>query len=128
MRSRTSEGLSRYYIFIYIILAVLTVSYLVYKGIQVFNRSLFNQDKDRINLVVYGPETAFYSIDRSENRHYVMYFPPDLKMQVPGGYGNYRVGSLGKLAKLDENPEIFKKTFAFSTVASVDCPSTTITS
>ena len=71
-------------------------------------------------MVIYGQQSALYSIDTNESRHYVLYFPPDLKMQVPGGYGNYRVGSLGKLAKLDGNQDIYRKTFAFATTAFVD--------
>ena len=105
---------------LYILLAVFLAAYLSYKVLRVFSQSLFMQKKDRINIAMYGPQSGLYSIDTNENRHYVLYFPPDLKMQVPGGYGNYRVGSLGKLAKLDENPDIYRKTFALATTAFVD--------
>ena len=68
---------------------------------------------------MYGPQTAFYSLDKQDTRNYVMYFYPDLKMQVPGGYGNYRTGSLGKLAKLDNKPELLAKTFSIATTSFV---------
>lgn len=71
-------------------------------------------------MVVYGAETAFYSFDRDATRHYVMYFPANLKMIVPGGYGSYPVGSLGKLVKLEQNPEIYKRTFSLVTTSFTD--------
>jgi len=64
---------------------------------------------------MYGPKTAYYSLDQETGRHYLISFYPDLKMAVPGGYGEYRVGSLGKLAYLDKNEDLLKKTFAVST-------------
>ncbi len=106
--------------YLYILLGVFLGAYLSYKVLQIFSQSLFIQKKDRINIVIYGQQSSLYSIDTNENRHYVLYFPADLKMQVPGGYGNYRVGSLGKLAKLDSNPDIYRKTFALATTAFVD--------
>jgi len=106
--------------YLYILLGVFLGAYLSYKVAQIFSQSLFMKNKDRINIVMYGPKSSLYSIDTNENRHYVLYFPPDLKMQVPGGYENYRVGSLGKLAKLEANPDIFRKTFALATTAFVD--------
>ena len=106
--------------YVYILLGIFIGAYFSYKLMLIFSQSLFMQKKDRINIVMYGPQSGLYSIDTNESRHYVLYFPPDLKMQVPGGYGNYRVGSLGKLAKLDGNPDIYRKTFALATTAFVD--------
>ena len=84
-----------------------------------YSISLFTYSGDRINLVMYGSQTAFYSLDKQETRNYTMYFYPDLKMQIPGGYGNYRIGSLGKLAKLDNEPDILTKTFSVATTSFV---------
>ncbi len=81
--------------------------------------SLFTYSGDRINFVMYGSHTAFYSLDKQETRNYTMHFYPDLKMQIPGGYGNYRIGSLGKLAKLDNKPDILIKTFSVATTSFV---------
>ncbi len=77
--------------------------------------SLFVSAPDRINLVMYGPRTSFYSLDPKLGRHYQILFPADLKVDVPGGYGQYRIGSLGKLARLDKNTHLIQKTFASTT-------------
>lgn len=119
MASLPSRTIHGYYRYIYSIVGIFIVVYLLFKFIQLFTQSLFFSHNTRINTVFYGPETAFYSIDKQDARHYVMYFPADLKMQVPGGYGSYRVGSLGKLAKLDKNYDIFQKTFSLGTTSFV---------
>jgi hypothetical protein len=74
---------------------------------------------DRINILLYGPETFYYSLDRANNRDYAIAFQPDVKLDVPGGYGTYRVGSLGKLALLDDDPELIQNTFALATTTFV---------
>lgn len=86
---------------------------------SLYSQSLFTSDADRVNVLMYGARTAFYSLDTRDTRHYVMYFYPDLKIHVPGGYGDYRIGSLGKLAKLDRKPELLKKSFSFATASFV---------
>ncbi len=100
-------------IFLFILL------YLMYKVVNSFSQSLFFTDRNRINIVMYGADSAFYSLDKKDTRHYAMYFAPDLKMQVPGGYGNYRVGSLGKLVNLENRPDLFGKTFSVATTTFV---------
>ncbi|QQG44141.1 MAG: hypothetical protein HYW86_04760 [Candidatus Roizmanbacteria bacterium] len=82
--------------------------------------SLFFQDKERINLIMYGEDTRFFSLGNKDKVHYVISFFPDLRVPVPGGYGDYRVGGLGKLAKLEKKPEIIKKTFSLTTKTFVD--------
>lgn len=104
---------------LYIVLGLFIITYLSYKFYQSYATSLFSSKRNRINFVVYGQSTAFYSVDKAETRHYMMYFYPDLKMQIPGGYDDYRVGSLGKLAKLDKKPDILRKTFAVATTSFV---------
>ncbi|QQS43364.1 hypothetical protein IPM65_04355 [Candidatus Roizmanbacteria bacterium] len=103
------------YLFFYVILSSFILGYLLYKGVTVFSHSLFVSSPDRINFVMYGPQTRYYSLDTKTNRHYEISFPPDLKVDVPGGYGQYRVGSLGKLAELDGNAHLLEKTFAATT-------------
>ncbi len=119
MSSRPSKIIHSYYRYIYIAVAIFIVIYFLFKLVQLFTSSLFFVDNSRINILFYGQETAYYSIDKKDARHYVMYFPADIKMQVPGGYGTYRVGSLGKLAKLDSNFELLKKTFSVGTTSFV---------
>ncbi|HRN69805.1 MAG TPA: hypothetical protein PLS49_01360 [Candidatus Woesebacteria bacterium] len=120
MSSRPSRVINSYYRYIYIIVGIFICIYVLFKIIQIFTSSLFLTNNTRINTVFYGQETAFYSLDKKDARHYVMYFPADLKMQVPGGYGTYRVGGLGKLAKLDNNFDLLKKTFSIGTTSFVN--------
>ncbi|CAN5194201.1 hypothetical protein BH09PAT2_BH09PAT2_08400 [soil metagenome] len=110
----------RHYKPLYYLLCVFVFCYLLFKVVSVYSDSLFVQKGDRINFLIYGNQTAFYSLDVKDTRHYVMYFYPDLKMQIPGGYGDYRTGSLGKLALLDKNPEILTKTFSVATTSFVN--------
>lgn len=118
MSSRPSR-IHSYYRYIYIVVGIFILIYLVFKGIQVFASSLFFSHNSRINTVFYGQDTTFYSLDKKDARSYVMHFPSDLKMQVPGGYGSYRVGSLGKLSHLDNKPDILQKTFSDATTSFV---------
>jgi hypothetical protein len=116
-RHSLHEGKKKY---LYIALAIFVLGYLLYKVIIIFTESLFFLPKDRVNIVMYGPVATYYSFDKRGDRHYVMYFPADLKVHVPGGYGNYRIGALGKLAYLDHKPDILKRTFSLVTASFVD--------
>lgn len=89
--------------------------YVLVKGIVILQSSLFITPPDRINMVLYDKTVRYFSLDTAEKQDYVMTFPPDLKVDVPGGYGSYRVGSLGKLARLEKQPDILRKTFAVTT-------------
>ncbi len=76
--------------------------------------------KERINAVVYGKQTYVYSFGLQEGGNYVVPYYPDLKVEVPGGYGQYRVGALGKLVSLEKKPDILTKTFSLATSTFVD--------
>jgi hypothetical protein len=91
-------------------------SYLVIKNIQ---SSVFLKERDKINVVFYGENTRFYSLDR-KNINYLLFFPNSVKVIVPGGYGEYKVGAVGKLASLEKKPEIIRKTFSAITSTLVD--------
>ncbi|MDA1316897.1 MAG: hypothetical protein O3B87_02625 [bacterium] len=104
---------------LYILIIVLVGLYSLFKLYQLVSQSLFGVAPDRINIVLYGPETFYYSLDRANNRDYAIAFQPDLKIDVPGGYGMYRVGSLGKLADLDDDPNLIKNTFSLTTTTFV---------
>ena len=112
MRSKTSQ-------YLYYIIIVFVGFYILFKFYEIFAESLFITAPDRINILLYGPETYYYSLDRANNRDYAIAFQPDVKVDVPGGYGTYRVGSLGKLALLDDDPELIKNTFALTTTTFV---------
>ncbi len=89
-------------------------------GIRSFSESLFFIKKDRVNVVFYGKETTYYSLGKQDGVNYVMPFYPDIKVNVPEGYGNYRVGGLGKLMYLEKKGDILRKTFSVMTASSVD--------
>lgn len=71
--------------------------------------SLFFKRRDRLNLVFYGKKTAFYSFGFDDQVNYAINLPADIKILVPGGFGYYRLGALGKLAALEKNPQLYKK-------------------
>jgi len=104
---------------LYIFLIAFLLFYLLYKLFSAFSASLFFNRPSRLNVVIYGPSTVYYSFDSQDKQNYRIQFDPEVKVDVPGGYGKYRVGSLGKLVKLEHNPEIFKKTFSITTTTFV---------
>jgi len=85
-----------------------------------FTHSLFFTQRDRINIVFYGKDTAYYSIGLKDKVDYLVMFPADLEVLVPGGYGKYRVGGLGKLVELEKKSDILGKTFSLNTSSFVD--------
>ncbi|MBI3620190.1 hypothetical protein HY214_03560, partial [Candidatus Roizmanbacteria bacterium] len=68
--------------------------------------------RNRINILLYGQEARFYSIGISDATNYYVQFDPDFKVDIPGGYGKYRIGSIGKLADLENKPDIYRRTFS----------------
>ncbi|OGK37417.1 hypothetical protein A3F03_04205 [Candidatus Roizmanbacteria bacterium RIFCSPHIGHO2_12_FULL_41_11] len=105
---------------IYIIFMVFFVAYFLYHLLKNFSHSLFFSKKDRLNFVIYGPYTAIYSLGLQDDQNYVIPFSPDFHIDVPGNYGDYRIGSLGKLAKLDNKPELLQKAFSYAASTLVD--------
>lgn len=87
---------------------------------QQFRASLFIKSKDRVNVVFYGKNAVYYSFGLHDGVHYFISFYPDVKVKVPGGYGSYRVGGLGKLVALEGKADLFRKTFSVTTASSVD--------
>lgn len=82
--------------------------------------SIFFSQKERINIVVYGARPMMFSIDLQDNINYAVSFYPDMEVKVPGGYGKYRIGALGKLVALEDKPEILSKTFSYATSTFVE--------
>ena len=104
---------------IYALLLIALIFYVIYKVVNLISSSLFIKRPDRINFILYGPETKYYSIDARYSQNYVIPFNPDVQVNVPGGYGKYRVGSIGKLAQLEKDKELIRKTFASTTTTFV---------
>ena len=82
--------------------------YLLFKSVS---SSVFLKNKDRVNVIFYGPNTTYYSLGFGD----VSYFfsiPTNLEVEILGGYGYYRVGSLGKFITLESKPDLLRKTFS----------------
>ncbi|OGK26180.1 hypothetical protein A2954_04300 [Candidatus Roizmanbacteria bacterium RIFCSPLOWO2_01_FULL_37_12] len=109
------QKISRVKLF-YFLIVVLTFYFLFFN----LRSSAFFQKKDRINLVFSEDKIAFYSLGLADKINYFISFYPDLEMVVPGGYGYYRLGALAKLASLEKNPDLFKKTYSVATSSIVD--------
>jgi len=92
----------------------------VFIFVKAFSSSLFFKSKDRINIVFYGKNSVYYSFGLRDGVHYFISFYPDVKVKVPGGYGSYRVGGLGKLVLLENKSDLFRKTFSVTTASTVD--------
>jgi hypothetical protein len=100
----------------YLLLIIFGVAALIY----LFATSLFVWHPQRLNVAVYGQNARVYSLGLSDNIDYIIPFYPDLKVPVPGGYGYYRVGGLGKLVHLERKPDIFRRTFSAATLSFVN--------
>jgi hypothetical protein len=92
---------------------------LIYYLFKLVTSSVFLMDRDKINVVFYGETTRFFSLDK-KNTNYLLPFSNLVKVVVPGGYGKYKVGAIGKLASLERKPDIIGKTFSATTATMVD--------
>jgi hypothetical protein len=86
---------------------------------QLFSSAFFIKE-DRINILLYSSEPIYFSFEKGGEVHYVTTFNADSRTAVPGGYGVYRMGALGKLVLLEKNPELLKKTFSRITGSMID--------
>jgi len=100
----------------FIFFVIVCLFYYLFKSVT---SSVFLKGRDKINVVFYGENIRFYSLDR-KNINYLLSFPNSVKVIVPGGYGEYKVGAVGKLASLEKKPEIIRKTFSAVTATLVD--------
>ncbi len=104
----------------YRIVAVFVVCLIAIVVTTGLRRSLFFSGKERINVLVYGPKTTYYSMGITQDLNYAVVFSPDTQVQVPGGYQSYRIGAVGKLVDLEKKPVLFQKTFSVATASFVD--------
>lgn len=86
---------------------------------QLFESAFFIKE-DRVNVLFYSPQSIYYSLEKGGEVHYVTTFNADGRTAVPGGYGVYRMGALGKLIILEKNPELLKRTFSRITGSMID--------
>ena len=102
-----------------VILIIFIGLFIIYLFIKNLSSSVIFKNRDKVNIVFYGENTRFFSLDK-KNISYIIYFPSNIKLLIPGGYGDYRVGSLGKLLRLEKKPEILSRTFSSATSSFVD--------
>jgi len=90
--------------------------YFLYKNIS---SSVFLKGEDRVNLVFYSQNSSYFSLSEKDVNYFIE-FPPETEVLVPGGYGSYKLGGLGKLVSLENKPDLFRKTFSAATSSFVD--------
>lgn len=100
-------------------ITILCIIFFLYFLIKNITSSVFIKNKDRINVVFYSQNTSYLSLS-NHDVNYLIKFPPNLEVLVPGGYGSYKIGALGKLVSLEKNPDLFKKAFSAATSTFVD--------
>lgn len=94
--------------------------YFIFITVRALKDSHFFTKRDRVTAIFYGKRPAFVSLGLSDGVNYVGYFTTEAEVIVPGGYGRYKIGALGRLADLENNPEIMRKTFSSVISAHVD--------
>lgn len=94
--------------------------YFFFVLIRSFKNSVVFFRKNRLNVVFYSREPIFVSLGLTDDVHYLAFFSHDLSGLVPGGYGRYKIGSLGKLANLEKKPAIIQKAFSLATSTYID--------
>lgn len=102
-----------------ILVIIVIISTIVYLSIKSVKNSIVLKRTGRLNIMVYSQVPAYYSLS-VDNVDYMIPFQADYELVVPGGYGQYRVGALGKLAYLEKKPNIISKTFSAATSSFVD--------
>lgn len=105
---------------LYLLGALVVFVILVTTIVHGLKNTLFFGEKDRINIVFYGNKTTYYSLGIHTEGDYTIPFSSDVKMPIPGGYGDYRVGALGKLVSLEKKPVLIQNTFSLATYSFVD--------
>ncbi|HLL60578.1 MAG TPA: hypothetical protein VK338_02585 [Candidatus Nitrosocosmicus sp.] len=82
--------------------------------------SLFFSKRDRLNIIIYDRSPTFYSYGMVDKVHYRGVFDSEMTVLIPGGYGKYKIKSLGELARLEKNPKLVSKAFSSLTSTSID--------
>lgn len=99
------------------IVVFVVLGYIAFKFVSA---SLFFTKKDRINIIFYSDKPVFMSIGISDGIHYNSTLQNDWKVLVPGGYGYYKVGALGKLSLLEKDIDLVSRTFSSAYSSKMD--------
>ena len=97
------------------ILSILLAGGVFFLARGVLTSKILSWNGDRLQVVFYQEYSEMVSIDRRDLLHSRMQFNPDTRVLVPGGFGYYRVGSLGKLIRYQKDKTLFSKAFSSST-------------
>lgn len=89
-------------------------------GLTRIYHSLLIQKPERVNIFVLDQNPILLSLSTIGEQNYFLNFYPDLKIYVPGGYGNYRVGALGKLSDLERDNGVLSRTISGATLTFMD--------
>lgn len=81
-----------------------------------FYKSLFFQKPERINLLFFNQNPTLISLSTIGESNYYINLYPDLKLNVPGGYGDYRIGALIKLSQIEKDNELINRAIGSSTL------------
>lgn len=85
---------------------------LLYICISQFLGSAFFLSNDRVNILFYSEIPVYFSFDKNGEVHYATSFQSEGRVAIPGGYGTYRLGGIGKLVLLEKNPDLLNKSFS----------------
>lgn len=101
-------------------LILIVGGYVLVMCLRSLSTSLFFSPNSRITILYYGERPKILSIGRGEGVNYELYFEPDKRILVPGGYGSYKIGALGRLAEIEKKPELLTRAFSSVLSARVD--------
>ena len=97
-----------------LVLSIISCFILVLFIVQLY-KSLFITKPERINLLFLNQNPTLLSLSTVGESNYYLNLYPDLKLNVPGGYGDYRVGALVKLSQLEKDSGIISRAIGGST-------------
>lgn len=84
----------------------------LYICVSQFLSSAFFLSGNRMNVLFYSEVPVYFSLERNGEVHYATSFQAEGRVSVPGGYGIYRLGAIGKLVFLEKNPELLNRSFS----------------
>lgn len=103
----------------YLVAGVILLYFCLSIGAEFFSSIYFDRP-ERISVVFYSKRPFLLSFGLADNVDYVVSFDNDHKVLVPGGYGRYAIGSIGKLSQLEKRPELISQAFSSITSSFVD--------
>ncbi|MFS8158688.1 MAG: hypothetical protein ACMG6E_00480 [Candidatus Roizmanbacteria bacterium] len=94
---------------VFIGLILLYVSVIALRGLMT---SFSSAKRDRVTMVFYGDAPVVLSLGLTDNVSYILTFDNSYKVKAVGGYGEYKIGSLEKLASLTADKDLLRRTFS----------------